>query len=443
MKLKKNFRLTSAQIILAGFFLVILAGALLLMLPIASMEGTATPFLDCLFTSTSATCVTGLVVYDTATHWSLFGKIVILSLIQVGGLGVITTAFLIRVILGSKISLIQRTLLQDSISGDNVQGIVRMSLYIMKVVMAVELGGAFLMYPVFARDFGPATGAGYALFHSVSAFCNAGFDLMGVRQKYSSLTAYQGSPVINLVIMTLIVFGGLGFYTWRDLQRNKFHFSRYTLQTKVVVTTTAILIFVPAVIFFFAEYGSLPAGERVLSSLFQSVTTRTAGFNTSDLTKFKENDLLIMIMLMLIGGSPGSTAGGMKTTTIAVVVGTFLSMSGRRSSTVLHQRRIPAKTVRAAFSIVLMYVTLFLAGGMAISAMEHRSLLRSFFETSSAIGTVGLTLGLTPSLHMLSKLILIVLMFYGRVGGLTFMYATFRRSRVGSSCLPQEDLNVG
>lgn len=443
MKLKKNFRLTSAQIILAGFFLVILAGALLLMLPIASMEGTSTPFVDCLFTSTSATCVTGLVVYDTATHWSLFGKIVILSLIQVGGLGVITTAFLIRVILGSKISLIQRTLLQDSISGDNVQGIVRMSLYIMKVVMAVELGGAFLMYPVFARDFGPATGAGYALFHSVSAFCNAGFDLMGVRQKYSSLTAYQGSPVINLVITTLIVFGGLGFYTWRDLQRNKFHFSRYTLQTKVVVTTTAILILVPAVIFFFAEYGSLPAGERVLSSLFQSVTTRTAGFNTSDLTKFKENDLLIMIMLMLIGGSPGSTAGGMKTTTIAVVVGTFLSMSGRRSSTVLHQRRIPAKTVRAAFSIVLMYVTLFLAGGMAISAMEHRSLLRSFFETSSAIGTVGLTLGLTPSLHVLSKLILIVLMFYGRVGGLTFMYATFRRSRVGSSCLPQEDLNVG
>ncbi len=440
MKLKKNFRLTSAQIILAGFFLVILAGALLLMLPIASMEGTSTPFLDCLFTSTSATCVTGLVVYDTATHWSLFGKIVILSLIQVGGLGVITTAFLIRVIIGSKISLIQRTLLQDSISGDNVQGIVRMSLYIMKMVMAVELGGALVMYPVFARDFGPVTGAGYALFHSVSAFCNAGFDLMGVREKYSSLVAYQGNAVINLVIMALIVFGGLGFYTWRDLQRNKLHFSRYTLQTKVVVTTTVILILLPAVIFFFAEYRSLPAGERVLASFF---TTRTAGFNTSDLTKFKENDLLIMIMLMLIGGSPGSTAGGMKTTTIAVVVGTFLSMSGRRSSTVLHQRRIPAKTVRAAFSIVLMYVTLFLAGGMAISAMEHRSLLRSFFETSSAIGTVGLTLGLTPSLHVLSKLILIVLMFYGRVGGLTFMYATFRRSRVGSSCLPQEDLNVG
>ena len=433
MKLKKNFRLTSAQIILAGFFLVILAGALLLMLPIASMEGRVTPFLDCLFTSTSATCVTGLVVYDTATHWSLFGKVVILSLIQIGGLGVITTAFLIRVIIGSKISLIQRTLLQDSISGDNVQGIVRMSLYIMKMVMAVELGGAF----------GPVTGAGYALFHSVSAFCNAGFDLMGVREKYSSLVAYQGNAVINLVIMALIVFGGLGFYTWRDLQRNKLHFSRYTLQTKVVVTTTVILILLPAVIFFFAEYRSLPAGERVLASFFQSVTTRTAGFNTSDLTKFKENDLLIMIMLMLIGGSPGSTAGGMKTTTIAVVVGTFLSMSGRRSSTVLHQRRIPAKTVRAAFSIVLMYVTLFLAGGMAVSAMEHRSLLRSFFETASAIGTVGLTLGLTPSLHVVSKLILIGLMFYGRVGGLTFMYATFRRSRVGSSCLPQEDLNVG
>lgn len=443
MRKKHHYKLTSARIILLGFLAAILIGTLLLMLPISSKSGRTTPFVDCLFTATSATCVTGLIVHDTATYWSLFGKCVILALIQIGGLGVITIAFLICVLMGSRISLVQRTLLQDSISGDNVKGIVKMSLYILRMVAAVEIGGAILMAPVFIRDFGLGKGIGYAFFHSISAFCNAGFDLMGAREKYSSLVYYQGSVIINLVIMLLIVFGGLGFYTWRDIDQKKFHFSRYTLQTKVVVVTSAILILVPALIFFFSEYSDLPMGERVLSSLFQSVTARTAGFNTSDLTHFRENDLLIMIMLMLVGGSPGSTAGGMKTTTIAVLAATFVSLCGRREHTVLFQRRVSPRTVRSALVILLMYVMIFMTGGMVISAVEGQPLIRCLFETASAVGTVGLTLGMTPSLGTLSRLILIVMMFLGRIGGLTFMYAAFRKSKCSSAQFPQENLNVG
>ena len=441
--MKKNYRLTSAQIILVGFLAVILLGTFLLMLPIASRSGEATPFLDCLFTATSATCVTGLIVHDTATYWSLFGKAVILILIQTGGLGVITTAFLIRVMIGSRISLIQRTLLQDSISGDNVAGIIRMSLYILKMVAVAETLGALFMMPVFIHQFGIVRGIGYSFFHSISAFCNAGFDLMGVRQKYSSLVYYQSNVIINLIIMFLIVFGGLGFYTWRDIHKNKYHFSRYSLQTKVVLTTSAFLIVFPALLFFFTEYRRLPMGERILSSFFQSVTARTAGFNSSDLTKFTENDLLIMILLMLIGGSPGSMAGGMKTTTVAVLAGTFVSLCGRRSSTVLFQRRIPEKTIRSALALSVMYLVLFLTSGMAISAMEGKPLLICFFETASAVGTVGLTLGLTPGLHAMSRIILICLMFFGRIGGLTFMYAAFRKSKFSAAYLPEENLNVG
>lgn len=442
-KKKRRYRLTSAQIIVGGFMALILAGTLLLMTPLASADGVVTPFLDALFTATSASCVTGLIVHDTATYWSTFGKIVIIILIQIGGLGVITTAFLIRVMMGSKISLVQRTLLQDSISGDNVHGIVRMSLYILKIVMLTEIGGAVLMAPVFIRDFGTAKGICYALFHSVSAFCNAGFDLMGVREKYSSLVSYQGNVVINLVVCFLIVFGGLGFYTWKDIQDKKFHFSKFNLQTKVVLTTSFLLIVLPAVLFFVSEYQGLPLKERILSSLFQSVTTRTAGFNTSDLSQFSDNSLVVMIFLMLIGGSPGSTAGGMKTTTIAILAATFLSLAARREHTVLFDRRIPERTVRSALALFLMYIFFFMAGGMVISAIEGLPLLSCLFETASAVGTVGVTLGLTPYLHAVSHLILIVFMFFGRMGGLTFMYAVLKKSRLDSSHLPEEDMNVG
>lgn len=440
---KRRRRLTSAQIIIFGFLAVILAGSVLLRLPIASRVPDSTTYLNALFTAVSSTCVTGLAVYDTATHWSMFGQVVLLLLIQIGGLGVILTAVLIQMFIGSRISLIQRTLLQDSISGDNVTGILKMSFFILKTVLFIELFGAVLLYPSLSRDFGPKLGIWYALFHSISAFCNAGFDLMGVRYQFSSLTFYQSDISVNLIIMFLIVAGALGFYTWRDLQKYHLRFSRWSLQSRVVLMMSALLIFIPAIIFFFSEFRTLPIRERILSSLFQSVTTRTAGFNTADLNQLSDNGILIMIVLMLTGGAPGSTAGGMKLTTIAVLIATFVSLARQDNETVLLDRRIPQKTVRRAMTLLVLYLSGFLLASMVISCIEHASLRACFFEAGSAIATVGLSLGLTPHTHIASRIILMLLMFMGRIGGLTFMYATIPKTHVRSSVYPPEDLNVG
>ena len=439
----RKFRLTSARIIAAGFLGVILMGALLLCLPASSARGAWTPFMDSLFTALSATCVTGLVVHDTASFWSPFGQLVILILIQIGGLGVITTAFLVQVFAGSRISLIQRTLLQDSIAGDNVAGIIRMSLFILRVTAAAELAGAALLYPVFRRDFGPARGLWYALFHSVSAFCNAGFDLMGIRENYSSLTGYAGNLQVTGTIMMLIIVGGLGFYTWKDMAEHRLHFAAYRLQSKIILCFTALLIFLPACLFAAGEYVGLPAGERVLASLFQSVTTRTAGFNTTDLTQLSDNGRMIMILLMLIGGAPGSTAGGMKITTFAILAATFISICRQSEGAMMFGRRLRRENIQTAVSILMLYLGGFLAAGMAISALERAPLLSCLFETASAIGTVGLTLGLTPQLGQLSRLILMLLMFAGRIGGLTLLYAAVRKTRVRAAHLPSEPVNVG
>lgn len=442
-KFRFRYRLTTVQIIAASFLAVILAGAVLLCLPVSSAAGVWTAFPDALFTSVSATCVTGLIVHDTAVYWSLFGKVVIICLIQVGGLGVITMAFLVSVFMGLRISLVQRTLLQTSISGNNVRGIVRMSLFILRTVLIIETAGAAVMMPVFIRDFGPVQGTAYAFFHSISAFCNAGFDLMGVRQPYSSLTSYAADPVINIVIMLLILAGGLGFFTWKDIKQNGIHFRHYQLQSKIVLTVNLILVLVPALIFAMTQYRDLPAGERLLASLFQSVTTRTAGFNTTDLTQFSEAGILLMLPLMLAGGAPGSTAGGMKLTTLAVIFAVFMSVLRRQDDAVLFQRRIPRKTVRTAMTICAWYVTVIFAGSLLVSYIEDAPVLACLFETTSALNTVGLTLGLTPDLHLGSKMILMLMMFMGRVGSLTFMYAVSVGDRSRSQHLPQEDVNVG
>lgn len=443
MRSRRRHGLTSARIIIFSFLAVVLLGGLLLSLPVSSASGQWTPYFDALFTAISATCVTGLVVRDTATYWSGFGQGVILALIQVGGLGVITTAFIVRVFSGSKVSLIQRSLLKDSISGDNVAGIIRMSLFILKVVVVVELSGAVLLYPVFARDFGPMLGVWYALFHSVSAFCNAGFDLMGVRGQFSSLTAYSGDVVVNLVIMALIVVGGIGFYTWRDFAEHGLRLSRFRLQSKVSLAAAAALIVVPALVLAFGAYAGLPPKERVLASLFQSVTTRTAGFNTCDLTQLSQDDVMMMVLLMLVGGCSGSTAGGMKTTTFAILAATLVAIARRSDDTVLFQRRIPQATVRSAAALLVLYLLGSLAGAAVISALEGLPLLTCLFETASAMGTVGLTLGVTPGLHAASHAILMALMFVGRVGGLTFLFAAAPRARFDSGHFPKEDVNVG
>lgn len=441
-QIQKRFHLTSFQIILIGFGLVILLGALLLMLPISTRARVVTPFLDALFTSTSATCVTGLVVHDTQTYWSLFGQAVLLILIQIGGLGVVTMAVMLAVLSGRKVSIMQRSVMQESIASEHVGGMVRLTRFIVRTSIAVELAGAAVMAPVFIRDYGAARGIWYALFHSVSAFCNAGFDLMGSRGQYSSLTTYTAQPVINITVMALITVGGIGFQVWEDLVRNRFHFHHYRLQTKVVLVTSLLLDLVPAVLFFFFEYRGLTGGERVLASLFQSVTCRTAGFNTTDLGKFSSAGILLMIMLMLIGGSPGSTAGGMKTTTFALLLASSFCVFRRRDDTSMFRRRVVEDTVRQAAAILMMYLLLFVSGAMILSRIEDVPLLSAMFETGSAIGTVGLSLGLTPHLGPVSHVILIALMYFGRVGGLTVIYAAVKKKATGAR-YPRESLTVG
>lgn len=435
-------KLTSFQIIIIGFFCVIIFGTFLLMLPFSSRSGLATPFFEALFTSTSAVCVTGLIIHDTATYWSVFGQIVILLLIQIGGMGVITVAASFAMISGRKISLMQRSTMQEAISAPKVGGIVRLTGFIVRVTLVMELLCAAVMAPVFCRDFGKK-GLWMALFHSVSAFCNAGFDLLGVRTPFSSLTSYAANPVINFTIMFLIVVGGIGFLTWDDIRANRLHLRKYRMQSKVILCTTAVLLIVPAMYFYFFEFDDLTRKERLLSSLFQAVTPRTAGFNTVELTDLSEAGQFITIALMLIGGSPGSTAGGLKTTTIAVLFTTAISTFRRRENANIFGRRIDDDVVKNATTISLMYITLCCTGGLIISVSEGLPMITCLFETASAVGTVGLSLGITPELKLLSRVVLILLMFFGRVGGLTLIFAALSGVQKKVSKLPKEKITVG
>lgn len=439
----KKKRLSSFQIIILGFACVVIIGAFLLMLPISSQSGNFTSFSDALFTSTSAVCVTGLVVQDTATYWSVFGQSVILILIQIGGLGVVTVAAFFALLSGRKISLMQRSTIQETIAAPKMGGIIRLTQFILKMTFAIEFAGALIMMPVFCKDYG-LKGIGMAVFHSVSAFCNAGFDVMGTEATpYASLTSYNENIIINITIILLIIIGGIGFLTWDDIRANKFRLKRYRMQSKVILTFTAILIFFPAVYFFFSEFSDHELKERVLLSLFQAVTPRTAGFNTADLTSISEAGQAIIIALMIIGGSPGSTAGGMKTTTVAVIFANALSVFRRKEYSYFFGRRLEQNVVKNASSILLLYITLFCTGGIIISIVEDLPLLKCLFEAASAIGTVGLSLGITTELGLLSRIILILLMFFGRVGGLTLIYAALSGAKRTHSKLPQERITVG
>lgn len=437
-------KLSSSQMIILGFAMVILFGSLLLMLPVAIRDGQEVNFVDALFTATSAVCVTGLVVRDTATCWTGFGQAVILLLIQIGGMGVITVAVAIAVISGKKISLKQRNTMQEAISAHQVGGIVRLTSFIIGTTIFLEMLGAVFMAPSFCREFGIGRGIWYALFHSISAFCNAGFDLMGSKSPYSSLTSFAGNWMINFTIMALIVTGGIGFLTWEDIMTNRHRIRKYRVQSKVILSMTVLLIAIPSLYFFFFELSGYPLEERILGSLFQSVTARTAGFNTIDFNRMSEAGLAVMILLMLVGGSPGSTAGGMKTTTFAVLLSTVISVFFHREHTHFFGRRMDEDTVRNAVTILMMYLVLFLGGGLIISRVERIGLLECLFETSSAVATVGLSLGLTPQLGMLSRIILIFLMYIGRVGGLTLVFAALSGNRRGNTArLPQEKMTVG
>ena len=439
--MKNRRRISSAQIILLSFLGVILLGAGLLMLPVAAQSGESCSFLDALFTATSATCVTGLVVFDTATHWSTFGQSVLLVLIQLGGMGVVTVAALLATLVGKKIGLSQRSTLQQSISAPRLEGLIGSVRTIVKTVFLFELLGAIALLVPFCSKYG-VRGIWLAVFHSISAFCNAGFDLMGTEGAFSSLTGWYDDTAVNVAIMLLIVIGGIGFTTWHDIKTYRLRLHRYSAQSKLILATTAVLILLPAAWFFLAELSALPLKARVFGSLFQSITLRTAGFNTLDLNAFSESGKLIMIAMMLVGGAPGSTAGGMKITTIAILVIAAVSVFRRSKQAAVFGRRIPAETILTASALFFLYLSFALIGAAAISTIEHLPLLDCLFETASAAATVGLTLGLTPMLGAASKAIIIFLMFAGRIGVLTLVFAAFTNDR-NTASFPEESIAVG
>mgnify|MGYP001659500251 CR=1 FL=1 len=443
---KKSYKkkhLTSFQLIIMGFAGVILLGTVLLMLPFSSAEKVITPFHEALFTATSAVCVTGLVVKDTGSYWSLAGQTIILALIQIGGLGVVTVAASVSLLSGKKISLMQRSTMQDAISAPKVGGIVRLTRFILRGTFLIEAAGTVLLLPVFMGDYGKK-GIWMSVFHSISAFCNAGFDILGTDSSmFPSLTGYSGNILINLVIMLLIITGGIGFLTWDDIYTNKLNFKRYRMQSKIILMTTACLILFPTVFFYICDLTNLPMEKRLLAAAFQSVTTRTAGFNTINISEMSEASKAVMILLMLIGGSPGSTAGGMKTTTFSVLILNAIATFRSQENAGAFGRRLEYHVIKNAATIAMLYFALFFGGGIAISVYEGLPLLNCLYEAASAVGTVGLTLGITPELHVFSQVVLIILMYLGRVGGLTLIYAVFSGRNKGNAKLPLEKITVG
>ena len=364
-------------------------------------------------------------------------------MIQVGGLGIISVAAVMTVISGKRISLAQRSVMQDAMSAPQLGGVVRMTLFVVRAALIFEFLGAAAMAPIFCKYYG-AAGIWMAVFHSISAFCNAGFDIMGAKTgEFSSLTSMSGEPVIVAVICILIVVGGIGFLTWDDVVTNGIHFKRYRMQSKVIIITSLSLIIVPAVLMFFTDFSKLPIGERISASLFQAITPRTAGFNTVDVGAMTGGGKFLIVFLMMIGGSPGSTAGGTKTTTFAVLIANAASVFGRKKSASIFGRRIEDAIVKTATAIFTGYILLSLFGAFVISTVEGLPYGDCIFETVSAICTVGLTQGITPMFGTVSRIIIIFLMFTGRVGGLTLVYAAIFKAGVDSKQLPVEKITVG
>lgn len=440
--------ISSAQIITLGFAAIIFFGAFLLSLPISSRAGTFTPFFDALFTSASAVCVTGLVLFDTYTQWSLFGQAVIILLIQIGGMGVVTIAVTLFMLSGKRISLKQRIVMRDSISVSQTGGIIKLTGFIIRATVIIELLGAIILAYRFIPRMGIGPGIWAGLFHSISAFCNAGFDLMGQYVPFSSFVDYVGDPLVNLVLMLLIITGGIGFLVWDDIRRFRHRFYRYCLQSKLVLLTTFFLILVPFLFFFLYEmpqpqWNTLSSQDKFWGALFQAVTPRTAGFNTLDITALSSLSYLVCIMLMIIGGSPGSTAGGFKTTTFTALLLCAICYIRRKDSIEVLGRRISQSAVQNAVTIVFLYVIFFLFGSISICIADGLPLRDCLFECASAIGTVGLSCGVTAQCSAFSRLILIMLMYFGRVGGLTLIYAISREHQQDLSRSPEEQITIG
>lgn len=431
--------LTPMKIIFYGFCIIILMGTILLSIPISLKENQEVSIMTSFFTATSATCVTGLIRVDTYSHWSWFGQFIIILLIQIGGIGFMTFCIYALTLAKKKIGIISRSIMQNSISSPHVGGIVKMTKFIILATFFIEALGAFFLSFIFCPKLGLVKGLWFSIFHSISAFCNAGFDLMGNFEPYSSLVSFQDNWYLNMIIMLLIIIGGLGFLVWKDIIDNRGHFSKMRLHTKIVITTTIILIFTGALFIYLCEQGN----ATILSSLFQSVTARTAGFNTVDLSRIRETTQLIIILLMFVGGSSGSTAGGIKTTTIAVMLVNIISMFKQKKGVEVFKRRISDEIVKMASCVLMAYLVLTLIVSLIICQLENISYITVLFECVSAIATVGLTIGITSQLGVISQCLLALLMLFGRVGSITFLLAFASNRMTPLAKAPAEKIQIG
>ncbi len=420
---KHKKKIGHAAVLALGFFTIIIIGTILLSLPISIRSGEVS-FSDAIFTATSATCVTGLVVQDTFQHWTIFGQLVILTMIQIGGLGFLTIGVYVSIIFKRRIGLSEREALHESVNTIEIAGVVRLARRIIQGTFMLELMGAAVLSIRFIPQFGVIKGIYFSVFHAISAFCNAGFDLLGGKNPFSSFTQYYGDPLVTITLMTLIVIGGIGFIVWEDLYRKKWHFHKYLLHSKIVLSTTIFLIFGGALLFFLLEHNHLFEGmnakEQILSSLFSSVTARTAGFNTVDTASLSNGSKLLTMILMFIGGSSGSTAGGIKTTTLVVMLVSAFAMITKKQGVELFGRRLPEEAVKKANAIIVANLSLILISSIIIFANQTLPFESVFFEAFSAIGTVGMSSGATRQLSEVSRVVIILLMYSGRVGSLSF-----------------------
>ena len=440
-------KLTYTQIIVLSFLLVILVGTLLLCLPVSSADGTFTPPLNAMFTATSATCVTGLIVYDTFTHWSLFGQIVIISMIQIGGLGFLVFISMLSVFLKKKIGVYERRLLMQAEGNIRLSGAVVLLKRIVRGTFTFEAIGAIILAFRFCPKMGLAEGIFNAIFHAISAFCNAGFDLMGKYKQFSSLSTFAEDPVVMITIMSLVVIGGIGFLVWSDIVTLKTKVKKYSLHTKIALSTTAILLIGSTLLFLLLEYNGVLKDfsffDKIINASFLAVSPRTAGFNTVDLSALSSGSEVITDLLMLIGGSPGSTAGGLKTTTFAVLILSTIAAARHDTHPQIFKRRLPDDALSQATAIFTIYVVVSLVAVVIVSTLEKCDVMTAAFEVISAIGTVGATKGLTPNLCGASKLIIMGLMFGGRVGGLSLMLSLAEKRENIPLDRPSEKILIG
>lgn len=440
-------KLTQTQMIVIGYLLIILLGTMLLMLPVSTKSGEVTPFLDALFTSTSASCVTGLVIADTSQNWSLFGQSVILCLIQIGGLGFMTIGVFFAIVLRRKIGLWMRGTLQESVNVMQIGGIVRLAKKIIIGTLIFEGAGAVLLAIRFSKEFEWGKAVYYGVFHSISAFCNAGFDLMGSEEAYISFSNYSDDIWINVVIMSLIIIGGIGFFVWNDISVNRWKVKNYRLHTKIVLVTTAVLIVGGAVLLYLFEADASMQGMsekgKILSSLFGSVTARTAGFNTTDTAALSESGKVLTAILMFIGGSPGSTAGGIKTTTLVVLVVYVKANLRQNANCNVFHRRLHEDTIRKASTVLCTNLFLAVIAILILITVQPIALTDALFEVVSAIGTVGMSTGLTRELGTVSKIIIIFLMYCGRIGSMTFALSLRGHKAVAPVREPVEQITIG